>query len=161
MAQINFDFSCLKDHYSGLLSPEDVFLFYYDIGIDVETGNSVIYNWDHDVEKYLADNKIVIDDCNMDEIPCQVSENQIFFSLCKEDESNKAISFFRHLRNAFSHYHIGLSGDFYNIKDTLSDGKTVTMIGKIHRDAFKCLLEVFYKQKSKAEDDSFYLYNIN
>lgn len=156
MSQTDLDFSCLKDNYGGLLTPEDVHLFYYDIGIDAETGHSFIYSWDNDVESFISKQNLNISECTQNQIPLSVSANQIFFSLCDKDEGNKAVAFFRHLRNAFSHYHIGLSGDFYNIKDTLSDGKTVTMLGKIQRDAFKGLIDVFLKQKAETENEYFH-----
>lgn len=53
------------------------------------------------------------------------------------------------------HYNIGLSGEFYYMKDFRSDGKTVTIIGKIHRRLFKELIDIFFMQKAKAEQESY------
>lgn len=153
MAERDLIFDCLDDNYGGLLTPEDVHLFYYDIGLDSELKDSFIYDWNDEVEHFLKDNNLVIEDSVAESVPLTVSENQMFFTIGDKDGKNKAVAFFRHLRNAFSHYHIGTSGDYYCMKDYRGDGKTVTMIGKIHRNSFKGLIDIFFKQKAKAEED--------
>lgn len=42
MAHGDLTFECLEDNHVGMLAPEDVHLFYYDIGVDSEMGNSFI-----------------------------------------------------------------------------------------------------------------------
>ena len=153
MAQGELNYVCLEDNHLGLLSPEDVYLFYYDIGVDSEMGHSFIYSWNNDVEAFIKGEKLVIDSCDATIIPSSFNENEIFFTIGDEDEGNKAVAFFRHLRNAFSHYHIGLSGEYFCMKDFRKDGVTVTMIGKIHRMLFKELIYVFLMQKAKTEEE--------
>lgn len=152
MAERVLKFDCLEDNYGGLLSPEDVHLFYYDIGIDSEMGNSFIYEWDDQIQKFVQDNNLVINVCDAASIPTTFSENKMFFTIGDNDKGNKAVAFFRHLRDAFAHYHIGTSGEYYCMKDFRGPEKTVTMNGKIHQLLLKGLLDVFFTQKSKEED---------
>lgn len=152
MAKEDFKFVWGEDNYLGLLSPDDVHLFYYDIGIDSEMGQSFVYSWDNDVEAFKMNNNLVIDSCDASLIPSTITENEMFFTIGNEDEGNKAVAFFRHLRNAFTHYHIGISGAFYCMKDFRKDG-TVTMIGKINRLLFKEFISVFFMQKAKVEEE--------
>lgn len=154
MVQKDLVFSCLEDSYGGQLTPEDVHLFYYDIGFDSEMGHSIMYSWDNEIELFKAENNLIIDDCDITSMPTTIKKNEMFFIIEKCDNNNKAIAFFRHLRNAFTHYHIGLSGEYYYMKDFYSDNKTVTMIGKVHTQTFRELINVFFKQKSKAEEES-------
>ena len=89
------------------------------------------------------------------DIPTSVNENEVFFSFTKEDSQNKAVAFFRHLRNAFSHFSIGYNDRYLCLKDHyFSDNKPkeMTMIGKIDKDIFKGLMEIFFKQKSEIEE---------
>lgn len=162
MAQGELNFVSLEDNHLGILSPDDVHLFYYDVGIDSEMGHSFIYNWSNDVEIFNKKHNLVIDNCDSASIPLTFEINKMFFTIGDEDENNKAVAMFRHLRNSFAHYHIGVSGEYYCIKDFRKDGKTVTMIGKIHKQLFKELLNVFYMQKAKVEEgiDKCYVQNI-
>ena len=153
MSHSNLDFSCLKDQYGGLLTPDDLHLFYYDIGFDKEIGDSFIYSWDHEIEKYCDENGLNIDFCELDAIPSSVPENTILFDGIENDQGNKAVALFRHLRNAFAHYYIGSSGDFYCMKDYWNNEDTITMIGKIRQHLFKGLIEEFFKQKEKNEKE--------
>ncbi len=158
MAQRKWHFSIEESHV-GLLSPDDVYLFYYDIGFDSEMGNTFVYDWNNDVEAFNKDHNLIIDNCDAASIPLTFNENNMFFTIGDEDEKNKAVAFFRHLRNAFTHYNIGTSGEFYCMKDFRKDGKTVTMIGKIHKKLFKELIDVFFMQKAKVEEDINKYYN--
>ena len=153
MAQGELTFVSLEDNHLGVLSPNDVHLFYYDVGIDSEMSNSFIYNWSNDVEAFKKKHNLVIDNCGSSSIPLEFEDNKVFFTVGDEDENNKAVALFRHLRNSFAHYNIGVSGEYYCIKDFRKDGKTVTMIGKIHKQLFKELLNVFFMQRAKAEEN--------
>lgn len=153
------DFTGLKDYYGGPLGPDDLSLFYYDIGFDKETGTSFIYQWSKEIEDYLQKNNAIIDSVEREDIPSDFVNNQILFSMY-ENEDNKAVAFFRHLRNAFCHHHIGYSGDFFCMEDFDNNkGSHLTMKGKIDRNLFYGLIELFFKQKSKNEDDTFKYYN--
>lgn len=54
-------FTCLNDTYGGLLSPNDVRLFYYDICLEKENSISFSYVWDDKIESYLKDKKVTIE----------------------------------------------------------------------------------------------------
>ena len=74
--------------------------------------------------------------------------------MVSSDKDNKAVAFFRHLRNSFSHYSIGYDGNSFCMKDFQDKNKTIqTMIGKIDRRYFYGLINIFFKQKEKAENE--------
>jgi hypothetical protein len=152
MAQIKFNFDCFGDSSVGVLTPEDVKFFYYDICFDSEMGKSDLYNWNKDIEDFIAKNNMVIDDCVAASIPSTFSENKIYFTMGDEYKGNKAAAFLHHLRDAFAHYRIGMSGEYYCMKDLRKD-KTITMIGKIHRRLLKELMELFFNQKANIEKE--------
>lgn len=160
MTKKKMNFSCLNNNPDGKLSPDDVHLFYYDIGIDSETVNVFVYNWNNDVESFIAANSLNINSCEANLMPSAYSNNEILFTIGNDDKNNKAIALFRHLRNAFAHYHINLSGEYYCMKDSYYVGQKgskvekVTMMGKIHRQFFIELMEIFFKQKSDAENEA-------
>ena len=103
----NLTFSCLEDSFGGLLPPEYVSFFYYDICIDKETDYHHFYDWSIEVEDFLKRNNTLIEVKDEKDLPPTVKENEVYFSFVKEDSQNKAAAFFRHLRNAFSHFSIG------------------------------------------------------
>ena len=152
MAQKELKFACWEDSSVGLLTPEDVHLFYYDICSDNEMGQSFIYSWDKNVEEFIATNNLVINDCVAASIPSTFSENVIYFTIGDIFNGNKAAALFHHLRDAFAHYHIGLSGEYYCMKDYDEKNKRTTMIGKIHHQLFKELMNVFFRQKAEADE---------
>ena len=153
MSEIGLKFSCLEDSYSGELDPNDVILFYYDIGVDCEM-KTYPYIWDDEMEEFIQKNKLVIEVCQNGLLPQSVSVNEIYFTECFDKENNikedKAMAFLRHLRNAFAHYRIGASGNYYCLKDEYN--KRITMIGKIDKRLFQGLIEIYFKQKAKAEE---------
>lgn len=154
------DFTGLKDYYGGPLGPDDLSLFYYDIGFDKETGTSFIYQWSKEIEDYLQKNNAIIELVSVDKLPTDFKDDEIYFTECNKDNGNKAVSFFRHLRNAFSHYTIGYSCNSFCMEDFDDEKRShLTMKGKIDRNLFYGLTELFFKQKSKNEDDIFKYYN--
>lgn len=158
----NLTFSCLEDSFGGLLPPEYVSFFYYDICIDKETDYHHFYDWSIEVEDFLKRNNTLIEVKDEKDLPPTVKENEVYFSFVKEDSQNKAAAFFRHLRNAFSHFSIGYNDRYLCLKDHyFSDNKPkeMTMIGKIDKDIFKGLIDIFFKQKSEiVEKQNEYLY---
>ena len=148
MAQENLQFNCLEDSFVGILLPEEVRLFYYDIGFDSEVNHSVSYCWDYDMDAFCLRNNLLIDECKKGFLPQTVSENKVFLSLCEKED--KAMAFLRHLRNAFAHYRICSTGNYYCMKD-VDKGKT-TMIGKIDKNLFHELIGFYFKQKALAEE---------
>lgn len=147
------EFTCLSENYGGLLCPQDLSLFYYDIGIDCETQQSFVYRWSDEVKEYLRRKNTVIQ--STEEIPQAINNNEIYFGMCESDKGNMAVAFFRHLRNAFAHYTIGYDGEYFCKKDFQDKEKTkLTMIGKIHGELFRSLIKIFFLQKSEAEKDT-------
>lgn len=151
MAQNELEFSCLKDSYLGELSPNEVSQFYYDIGVESEL-NNYPYIWDDDMKDYCVNNNLVIEECKEGSLPQSVNENEIYFTECdyKNVKQDKAIAFLRHLRNAFAHYRIVPSNSYYCMRD--EHDKKTTMIGKIDKELFQGLIQLYFKQKTEAEE---------
>ncbi len=147
------EFSCLKDSYLGQLPPDDVKLFYYDIGFENQM-NSFPYLWNDGMKEFCERNGISIEEELKDTpLPQYVSYNEVHFTEYyeKKEKQDKAIAFLYHLRNAFAHYRITLSGDSYCFRDEIN-GKT-TMIGKIDKRLFRDLIKIYFEQKAKAEEE--------
>lgn len=153
MAQNELYFSCLEDSTGGALASDDVKLFYYDIGFDSEM-KTFPYMWDDEMEEFTQKNRLVIKELQNGSLPESVSANEIYFTeyFDREDKVkvDKAMAFLRHLRNAFAHYRIGISGDYYCLKD--ENDKGTTMIGKIDKRLFQDLIKIYFEQKAKAEE---------
>lgn len=156
MIQKDLFFASLTDSYGGVLSPKDTHLFYYDICYDKEDGIALCYEWNNKVQSFLDDNGLVIKPVNVGDVPSSFEDNCIFFVMEKYDNNNKAVALFRHLRNSFSHYNIGDSGNFFCMKDFYYEkGKPtdITMIGKISKRYFYSLIDIFFEQKAKIESE--------
>lgn len=158
-------FSSLEDSYCGQLPPDYVKLFYYDICFDRETDYYHFYSWNAEIEDYLKRNNAVFEEKEVKDLPPSVKENEVYYSFAKEDNYNKAAAFFRHLRNAFSHFSIGYDGRYLCIEDYYIPDKNkpkeivITMIGRIDKDIFKGLIDIFFKQKREIEEkQNDYLY---
>lgn len=145
-------FSAFQNSYSGQLSPDLVGLFYYDICFDAESDYHHLYEWTREIESYLRDNNIIIEAKKEDEIPASVKENEVYFVMLSKDNDNKAAALFRHLRNAFSHFSVGVSGNNICLKDHNPINNKLTMIGIINKDVFLCIMHFFHDQKSKNEE---------
>ena len=91
----------------------------------------------------------------INDLPKIVEENRLYFVVDKIDKNNKAIAFFRHLRNAFAHFRIVREGEWLNIMDGVWRGKEKdkywekTMIGLIKYEDLKELCFIFFKQGDK------------
>ena len=153
MKHENLKFSCLEDSALGLLSPQDVHLFYYDIGFDSQIGQSVVYCWDNNVDQFVRSHNLVIEDCGIAQLPSSFEENKIFFTYCVRDKDDKAVAFFRHLRNSFAHYRIARNGQYLCMKDYDKENR-LTMIGKIDVDLFFELIHLFFEQKQQLENET-------
>lgn len=92
----------IPDHYeTGVLNGDDLIFFYYDIGLDNLQGWPLSYDWGTIVNEFkdLAD----IASCDKTDIPKQLVDNQIRFTVSQEkdsDNGSESCAFFRHLRNA-------------------------------------------------------------
>lgn len=146
MCKLNFSFTWNRPWGNGILSPDDLRFFYYDIAMDSLTGISKIYEWDDTVKSFLETNKLTID--GSDKIDDSVDFNTILFKVAKgkdgKNKETKAQAFFRHLRNAFAHYNIKRVNDIYYIKDF---DKNTTMLGAIKCELLKQFCFLFLDQK--------------
>lgn len=129
------DFTIPAHFQNGVLNEEDLKFFYYCIGLENQQGWPVVYEWDDVVKEFNT--KIDIEACENDKIPDNCNENTIRFSIGDDDKNSKAMSFFRHLRNAFSHYRITREGDDYVFMDKNDNNKKTTMRGKVNAYIFK------------------------
>ena len=145
-------FSCLSDSSNGILSPDDLF-FFYCLGLDHFIGIPAIYEDTNDVKKLVKTRNLTIDGVEKEKMPTSFEEGKIFFVIEKCDKT-KYDALYRHLRNAFAHFHINRSGNYYILNDYYDDaGTKMTMIGKIACEDLKDLTEIFYAQREKEEKE--------
>ena len=137
-----FKFEIITPTGDGILSPEDLKLFYYEVGLNSQMGQADIYVWNTEIDDFLNQVGAVVNICPDGTITNQYTENAISMSLSTGE--TKGIALFRHLRNAFAHYHIQRFGDFFYLKDT--SGNKITMIGCIKIEVLKRLIFLFSKQ---------------
>ena len=145
----------VPEYRKNILSPEEVHFFYYDIMNNAEDSIQFIYDWNNDVQDYLTSKGIVVEVREINDFPKIVEENRLYFVVDKIDKNNKAIAFFRHLRNAFAHFRLVREGEWLNIMDGVWRGKEKdkywekTMIGLIKYEDLKELCFIFFKQGDK------------
>lgn len=137
-----FKFEVITPFGDGILSPDDLKLFYYEVGLSSQMGQTEIYEWNKEIDEYLKKVGAVVDVCLDGTITNHYVDNTI--SMTQKPGETKGVAFFRHLRNAFAHYHIQRYGDFYYLKD--SNGNKTTMIGCISTEDIKSLISLFDKQ---------------
>ena len=137
-----FKFEVITPNGDGILSPEDLKLFYYEVGLSSQMGEADIYDWNNEIDDFLNQVGVVVNVCPNGTITNQYTENVISISLSMGE--TKGVALFRHLRNAFAHYHIQRFGDLFYIKDT--SGNKITMIGCIKIEDLKNLIFLFSKQ---------------
>ena len=128
------DFTFPQHYPHGILNGDDLKFFYYDIGEDNLQGWPDVYDWNKVISKFHE--IIDIDVCDNSNIPPEFKDNYIRFSIDQQkDNGSIASAFFRHLRNAFSHYRIIRVGKWYEITDI--NGNKYSMRGKIEADLLK------------------------
>lgn len=137
-----FKFEVITPSGDGILSPEDLKLFYYEVGLSSQMGQTEIYDWNKEIDEFLKKVGVVVNVCPDGTITNQYVSNTISISLSKGE--SKGVAFFRHLRNAFAHYHIQRFGDYFYLKD--ASGNKITMIGCIKIEDLKSLILLFLKQ---------------
>lgn len=146
----NLIFSCLRDNSNGVLAPEDLHFFYYDVGLDSLTGIPSIYEDNEDVLSFIDSKKLEIKVVEQSILPTSFQDGHIYFIQEKCDKS-KYDAFFRHLRNAFSHYHIAHQGDFFLMNDYHDKAcNEMTMIGKIKCEDLMNLCFLLFGQREKV-----------
>ena len=130
------DFSIPEHFTSGVLNGDDLIFFYYDICLNNLQDLPEEYDWDSMVEEFkgLLDN----DTCNPGQVDENFVLNRIRFTVSNQknsDNGSKPAAFFRHLRNAFAHYHVVREGENYVIVDKTE--KHITMQGLINAELLK------------------------
>jgi len=145
------DFTIPADSNNGVLSPNDLRFFYYDIGLDNLSGIPVVYEENEEANNFIISKHLTIDTVEKDLLPAEYQEGSILFTTGTSDKS-KMDALFRHLRNAFSHYRINRCGDYFLMKDYNQSG-TMTMIGKIKCDDFFEYCYLLFKQREKFSNN--------
>lgn len=138
----------IPDHLkTGVLNGDDLTFFYYDIGLDNLQGWPLFYDWDTVVEEFKKE--LDIDACTSNQIGTQFVQNKIRFTVSSQknsDNGSKSAAFFRHLRNAFAHYHIVREGENF----VLTDGtKKTTMRGLVKAELLKKFCFRFFDIREK------------
>lgn len=142
----------------SVLSEEECHFFYYDIIRNQEDNIRFVYDWNEDIQDYLDSKGIVIEVREENDLPETVEKNRLYFAIIEKDEKNKAIAFFRHLRNAFAHLQIVREGEYMNITDGFWEGEEEnkhfekTMIGQIKYEDLKELCFLFFKQGNELTE---------
>lgn len=145
----NFDYT-FNISSKGILSPDEVHFFYYDIMRDVGDNTQVIYEWNDEIEKFLNEKGIKVEVKEKGAISQNVDKNVMSFSTYQNE--SKPIAFFRHLRNAFAHHRITYWGEFLHVEDI--QGNDFTMKGLIKYQDLKELCFLFFNQRASFESDN-------
>ena len=139
---MSFKFEVITPSGNGILSPEDLKLFYYEVGLSSQMGQTDIYEWNKEIDEFLKKVGVVVNVCPDGTITNQYVDNTI--SMTESTGETKGVAFFRHLRNAFAHFHIQRYGDCFYLKDII--GNKITMIGCVKIVDLKKLILLFSKQ---------------
>lgn len=135
----------IKDAEVGRLDPLDLKFFYYDIGLYNFEEMPLLNDWAK-IHSSFQDKIKAIPLYSNEEIEKDFIDNQIKFRVAHDyDKGNEVIAFFRHLRNAFSHYSIVKVGEWLLITDKNSAG-VLTMRGKIDIKLLKDFCFAFFDQ---------------
>ena len=130
------DFSIPEHFTTGVLNGDDLIFFYYDICLNNLQDLPEECDWDSIVEEFKG--LLDIDTCNPGQVDENFVLNRIRFTVSNQknsDNGSKPAAFFRHLRNAFAHYHVVREGENYVIVDKTE--KHITMQGLINAELLK------------------------
>ena len=150
----------MPEYKKSILSAEEVHFFYYDIMRNQEDSIQYVYDWNNDIQEYLDSKGIVMEVREINDFPRILEKNRLYFTVDKNDKNNKAVAFFRHLRNAFAHFRIVREGEYLNITDGSWKGKEKdkyleeTMTGLIKYEDLKGLCFLFSKQGDKYIEEN-------
>lgn len=151
------DFNILDHYKTGELNGDDLKFFYYDIGLDNLQGWPEVYDWDTVVNEF--EELLDIDTCTSNQINTEFVQNRIRFTVSSQksiDNGSKSAAFFRHLRNAFAHYHVVREGENYLLTD--GTDKT-TMRGLVNAELLKKFCFRFFDIREKILNDMESTYN--
>ena len=144
--ELNLNLFSLEDSSGRVLGNDDLRFFYYDIGLDNNSGTPVIYEDNEEVESFKLSRKLTIESVERDNLPSNFQEGKIHF--VKYNDETDIEAFFRHMRNAFAHYHIKHCGDFFFMNDYRDEKCTqMSMIGKIKCDDLFNYCNLLFKQR--------------
>ena len=143
--QSKFDFS--KHFTNGILNPDDLKFFYYDIGKENIEGTPFLYDWDAVVNEFS--DVLDIDSCSKEQIDKEFVQNKIRFTISAKEKKSKTAAFFRHLRNAFAHYRIERDGENYRLIDKDPQDAQITMRGLVKAELLKKVCFSFFDQREK------------
>lgn len=141
------DFKIPNHNETGILNGDDLTFFYYDISLDNLQGYPTLYDWDIVVEEFKG--VLDIDTCPSNQIGAEFVQNRIRFTVSNnknQDNGSKAAAFFRHLRNAFAHYHIVREGENFVLIDV---AQKTTMRGLINAELLKKFCFRFFDIREK------------
>ena len=149
----NLKFSSLEDSCGGVLGNDDLRFFYYDVGLDNLSGAPIIYKDNERKEAYKLSHKLTIEAVEQDNFPSNYQDGKIYF--VKYNDETDLEAFFRHMRNAFAHYHIKHHGDFFFMNDYRDEKCTqMSMIGKIKCDDLFNYCNLLFKQREFYIDNN-------
>jgi hypothetical protein len=138
------DFTFRDDCMDGILDPDQLNFFYYDIARDCRNSIQVVYEWNEDVKSFLEEKGINVE--FVKSVNPERVKNSI--KLTKSNDS-KPEAFFRHLRNAFAHFHIVKWGEYVEFRDWCKNGdeKKCTMVGYVKYEDLRELCFIFFRQR--------------
>lgn len=146
------NFTIPKHYTTGTLNGNDLIFFYYDIGQDNLQGWPEVYDWDTVVDEFK--NSLDIQSCSSDQIDADFVQNKIRFTVSNQknsDNGSKPLAFFRHLRNAFAHYHIVREGENFILTDRSNN---MTMRGLVNAELLKQFCFRFFDMRQKIIDEN-------
>ncbi len=146
------DFKIPAHAQNVVLNGEDLKFFYYEIGLDHFQGIPSVDDWDAVIGRFKG--QLEIEVCNASQIASEPSPNKIQFTVSnskKHDDGSRAAAFFRHLRNAFSHYRIVREGENFAMTDA-ENGKT-TMRGLVNAELLKEFCFCFFDTREEIQNE--------
>jgi hypothetical protein len=157
----NLKLDALLDDCGGILAPEDLHFFYYDIALDHLSGRSAMYERTDKVKSFMSSKDLIIDEKEQSELPDDFETNRIYFTVNEKNDGSIDGALFRHLRNALAHFNVRCQGDFFLMKDfELGKQVKMTMIGKVRCEDLRQFCFLLFDQREQFEDKS-YIHSIN
>ena len=133
---------------NGILSSDELHFFYYDVMRNTEAGIQTIYEWNGEINTFLNEKGIKVENMEKGSLPQSVDKDKIYFSVLENE--TMPLAFFRHLRNAFAHHRIVRCCEYLHLEDV--QGKNLTMKGLVKFQDLKELCFLFFNQRTKFEN---------
>jgi hypothetical protein len=147
-----FDYE-LKIDKNGILDPEQLHFFYYDIARDTIDSRQKCYCWNKKVEEFLETKKLDIHEVRLEDLQSEEVEtlkDAIHFTVPKG--KSKSIAFFNHLRNAFAHFRIRKWDSDSVAMEDINSKRQKTMVGRIKYEDLKQLWFIFFDQAEPKDE---------